>query len=428
MVTVLTNRLGDIFLIISIGLVLGEGRWLINWYATYIFCNPLATFLLIIARFTKSAQIPFSAWLPAAIAAPTPVSALVHSSTLVTAGVYLLIRHLTLISSVNVDSLIIVSGILTIVMARTRALNEKDIKKIIALSTLSQLGVIIVRVGAGCALIAFLHLVIHAFFKAIIFVSTGSYIHIRGGYQNLLKTGGHLLSRPMCSSRALVARFSLAAVPFSAAFFSKEPILELILWQRNRLLIFVIFLLGVSLTVAYRVRFFYMVILSFTKNEVSFMVSEDDQLVNTSLIILFIPAFTRGIFFSNFTFNKTFSFFYYSPYLKYFILLVLMLSVIFIYLFQIFRLSFFYLFQYSLFYMWRLPLFRSKLLVSKSIFTSDLFIWNNTWLVKRKQPFTRASLTRVSSLFYESKRFFTSLIIAPLFFLILIIAVYFIWL
>lgn len=107
-------------------------------------------FLLGIASFTKSAQVPFSAWLPAAMAAPTPVSSLVHSSTLVTAGVYLLIRLGGLLSLTGAQSLVLVSGRLTMVIAGARALYERDIKKIVALSTLSQLGLIISCVGMGC--------------------------------------------------------------------------------------------------------------------------------------------------------------------------------------------------------------------------------------------------------------------------------------
>nr|ACK86649.1 NADH dehydrogenase subunit 5 [Paracyclopina nana] len=427
MITVMTNRLGDIFLITAIGLVMGEGSWLIHWYTSYFVYNPSVMFLLSMASFTKSAQMPFSAWLPAAMAAPTPVSALVHSSTLVTAGVYLMIRHLTLTSPTKIYLLILVSGMLTMTMASLSALNEKDMKKMIALSTLSQLGVMMVSVGVGCPLMAFLHLIIHAFFKAMMFVATGSYIHMSSGYQNLLKTGSHLLSSPISASSALVASLSLAAVPFSAAFFSKEPILELVLWKSNNLFMFVLFLLGVALTVAYSIRFIYLVILSFNKGEVSFMASEDDNLVNSSLLVLFIPAFSMGMFFSNFTFNNTFSFTLYSTNLKHFILFVLFMSVILMYTFQTLKTRFFQFLQFSFFFMWSLPLFSSKFWSLKSMNISDFFMWNNTWLVKSKQPVMLTTFPQLSLVFYESSSLLTNIIIAPVFFFFLILFLFLMW-
>jgi len=131
--------------------------------------------LIITALITKSAQVPFRAWLPAAIAAPTPVSALVHSSTLVTAGLYMQIRFESSIPA-RVIKLLFIVGILTIILARLRALTENDIKKIVALSTLSQLGIIEVGVGLGMPKLAFFHLLGHAYFKALLFVGAGNMI------------------------------------------------------------------------------------------------------------------------------------------------------------------------------------------------------------------------------------------------------------
>jgi len=122
--------------------------------------------ILFAGAITKSAQLPFRAWLPAAIAAPTPVSSLVHSSTLVTAGVYLILRHIEHIIQelYSLSRLLLLAGTITMTVASLSALFEKDIKKIIALSTLSQLGLIFCRLGITCYLITFLHLIIHAFF------------------------------------------------------------------------------------------------------------------------------------------------------------------------------------------------------------------------------------------------------------------------
>ncbi|TKV25091.1 NADH-quinone oxidoreductase subunit L, partial [Campylobacter jejuni] len=126
--------------------------------------------LVMVGGFTKRAQIPFSAWLPAAIAAPTPVSALVHSSTLVTAGVYLLIRLRIMYRREEVSTIIIFISVVTMFISGLGALYEIDIKKVIALSTLRQLGVIMIVLGAGMPVLSFFHLVNHALFKAMLFL------------------------------------------------------------------------------------------------------------------------------------------------------------------------------------------------------------------------------------------------------------------
>merc|ERR1712002_1066430 len=149
--------------------------------------NWLVCSLIVLSACTKRAQIPFSAWLPAAIAAPTPVSALVHSSTLVTAGVYLLIRINIFLVNTTASTVLIITGTLTIFMAGCAAILEIDIKKVIALSTLSQLGVIIIIIGAGAPVLAYFHLLSHAFFKAILFICAGIIIHNIKDYQDIRK-------------------------------------------------------------------------------------------------------------------------------------------------------------------------------------------------------------------------------------------------
>merc|ERR1712183_108276 len=162
---------GDVGLLVSIAIILVYGNWrFLLLTNTRLNLSLLLLRIIIISACTKRAQIPFSAWLPAAIAAPTPVSALVHSSTLVTAGVYLLIRINFLLVQTRMGEILMVLGTMTIIMAGLAAILEIDIKKVIALSTLRQLGVIIIILGGGCPTLAYFHLLSHAYFKAILFI------------------------------------------------------------------------------------------------------------------------------------------------------------------------------------------------------------------------------------------------------------------
>lgn len=147
-------------------------------------CLVVVGGLLVVAAMTKSAQIPFSAWLPAAMAAPTPVSSLVHSSTLVTAGVYLLIRFHGALGPGASRGLTLLAC-LTMFMAGLGANFEMDLKKVIALSTLSQLGLMMAILGMGYPQLAFFHLVTHALFKALLFLCAGALIHTLGDNQDI---------------------------------------------------------------------------------------------------------------------------------------------------------------------------------------------------------------------------------------------------
>lgn len=295
-VTALTNRLGDVIIIRAIGLLASQGHWNTIVSEIDFLSDRLLQSILVVGCFTKSAQIPFSAWLPAAIAAPTPVSSLVHSSTLVTAGVYVLIRHTEHIDRFAVSDLVIITGMGTIIIARTSALAESDMKKMVALSTLSQLGVIIISIGLGWILISFIHLVIHAYFKAIIFIRTGNAIHVSNNYQSCSKTGSLILSTPLNSSSLVCGGFSLAGAPFAAAFFSKEPILESMLQNpRCSLYDYLLILTGVALTVMYTSRFIRSVIRGIRKLEAPMLITESDSCIDRSVKILFAPSFTSGV-------------------------------------------------------------------------------------------------------------------------------------
>lgn len=188
-VTALSNRVGDSFLILSICWCFLRGGWSLGVVSFgFVFFSGLFIFL---GSITKRAQIPFSAWLPAAIAAPTPVSSLVHSSTLVTAGVYLLVRFYPSLSvHFYFCYFVFYLGVVTCLMSSFSAIYENDLKKIIALSTLSQLGVMFMALGLGFPLLAFFHLVTHAMFKALLFVCAGTIIHSMCNNQDVRLIGG----------------------------------------------------------------------------------------------------------------------------------------------------------------------------------------------------------------------------------------------
>jgi len=184
----------------------------------------LVVFSLLCTFITKSAQIPFSSWLPAAIAAPTPVSSLVHSSTLVTAGVFLIIRFNTVISSMF--WLLLTLSLCTILIAGVVANFEWDIKKIIAFSTLRQLGFIVFSISLGLFFFCFFHLLCHALFKASLFMSSGVIIHRSDRSQEFRSGFKFSKISPIVRRRVLISVFCLCGFPFLSGFFSKDYILD----------------------------------------------------------------------------------------------------------------------------------------------------------------------------------------------------------
>lgn len=217
--TALRNRIGDVALLLAIAWMLNYGRWNYVFFIEVFKIRveiKIIGFLVILAAITKRAQIPFSSWLPAAIAAPTPVSALVHSSTLVTAGVYLLIRFNVLLADSILGKFILLISGLTIFMAGLGANYEFDLKKIIALSTLRQLGLIIRILSIGFYKLAFFHLLTHALFKALLFICAGAIIHNINNFQDIRYIGSLRIFIPLTSSVFNVANLALCGIPFLA--------------------------------------------------------------------------------------------------------------------------------------------------------------------------------------------------------------------
>lgn len=255
-ITALRNRVGDCLILISIAIWVSEASWdfFLMSSGEHRTTPFVALALLTLAATTKSAQIPFSAWLPAAMAAPTPVSSLVHSSTLVTAGVYLIVRFDKLLEQVGAHIYLLLVGCCTIILAGVAALSETDIKKIVALSTLSQLGLIMSSLGIGAPLIAFFHLLTHAYFKALLFMTVGNMIHLRRDFQDLRAIGIHELSISPTLRFSLIANLRLMGLPFLAGFYSKDSILETTLARNINIFILSLFFFATLLTAAYTLR------------------------------------------------------------------------------------------------------------------------------------------------------------------------------
>nr|YP_009528985.1 NADH dehydrogenase subunit 5 [Monolepta quadriguttata]YP_010164566.1 NADH dehydrogenase subunit 5 [Monolepta hieroglyphica]AST14985.1 NADH dehydrogenase subunit 5 [Monolepta quadriguttata]QRM91329.1 NADH dehydrogenase subunit 5 [Monolepta hieroglyphica]QUA05770.1 NADH dehydrogenase subunit 5 [Monolepta hieroglyphica]UFP05640.1 NADH dehydrogenase subunit 5 [Monolepta hieroglyphica] len=258
MLTALSNRIGDVALLMVIAWMLNYGDWNLIFYLEIMKDDKimqLIGMLMILAAMTKSAQIPFSSWLPAAMAAPTPVSSLVHSSTLVTAGVYLLIRFNFLNESLMLVLVFISS--MTMFMSGLGANFEFDLKKIIALSTLSQLGFMMSILALGDYKLAFFHLLIHAIFKALLFMCAGNIIHNLGNCQDIRYMGGLIKQLPLTCTYLNICNLSLCGLPFMSGFYSKDLIVEFMSMNYLNIYIYMIFFISIGLTVSYSFRLVY---------------------------------------------------------------------------------------------------------------------------------------------------------------------------
>nr|AWV84362.1 NADH dehydrogenase subunit 5 [Derotettix mendosensis] len=253
MLTALMNRIGDAAIIITIAWMMNFGSW--NFFCFIDKMNSdYMIFLIILAGFTKSAQIPFSSWLPAAMAAPTPVSALVHSSTLVTAGVYMLIRFNHLIIGNEYSMFIALIPVLTTLMAGISANYEYDLKKIIALSTLSQLGFMMTILMMGFPMLSFFHMIIHALFKASLFLCAGIIIHAMNNNQDIRMMGSLINQMPLTMTLMNMSNLSLCGMPFMSGFYSKDLIMEFMCSMNMNLVIMSFMYLSVGLTSCYSMR------------------------------------------------------------------------------------------------------------------------------------------------------------------------------
>nr|AXI98591.1 NADH dehydrogenase subunit 5 [Pseudoniphargus grandis] len=304
MLTILSNRVGDVMILMSVGLLSGLGGW--SYYMFDIVSSGLVSGMILLAGMTKSAQMPFSAWLPAAMAAPTPVSSLVHSSTLVTAGVYLLIRFYPVLSSVCYfwESLMVIS-VLTMFFAGLGANFETDVKKVVALSTLSQLGVMMMILSAGWVSLSFFHLVTHAMFKSSLFMCVGFMMHSLNGSQDGRVISGFNQMSPVMMSYFLVVNMALMGFPFLAGFYSKDLILETMFMMNGNFLLLGGVILGTGFTFSYSLRVMYLVSGSTLMSGSSTDISDMEKDVAGSIFGLVAASVMMGFIWSWGCFSET---------------------------------------------------------------------------------------------------------------------------
>lgn len=375
MVTVLCNRVGDVGLLIVIGLLIIGGRWNLILYRAE---SKLIIFILIIAAVTKRAQIPFSRWLPIAIAAPTPVSALVHSSTLVTAGVYLIIRFNKLLINNELNKILFFLAVFTIFISGLIANLEVDLKKIIALSTLSQLGLIIITLRLGLEIVAFYHLLVHAIFKSILFMCAGAIIHSIINNQDIRLFGNLKEIIPFVIICFFIANLALCGFPFIAGFYSKDYIIELIYRIDLNIYILVFIIISLIFTVSYSIRLFYYIFFRNIKFY-RYINLKEDKLINFTIIIL---VFSRVIIGS--LLNWLFFFDYYLIFLNIDIkILTLVICLIGCLVFIIFNVKFIYnnlFLRYYLRSIWFNNYLYLWIYVPINIIGGEFYIIDKTWI------------------------------------------------
>jgi len=308
----LTNRVGDCFLTM--------GMFAILWslgnldYATVFslapYINSNIIFIigvcLLIGAMAKSSQVGLHVWLPMAMEGPTPVSALIHAATMVTAGVYLLMRSSPLIEySSTLLLLCLWLGAITTVFSSLIGLFQQDIKKVIAYSTMSQLGMMVIAIGLSSYNIALFHLINHAFYKALLFLGAGSVIHAVADNQDFRKYGGLISYLPLTYSVMLIASLSLVAFPFMTGFYSKDFILESAYGQFSfsGIAVYIIATIGAIFTTLYSVKVLYLTFLTNPNGPITYYkyAHEGNLFLSFPLIILaifsiFFGFITKDIF------------------------------------------------------------------------------------------------------------------------------------
>jgi NADH-quinone oxidoreductase subunit L len=252
--------------------------------------------LLFVGAVGKSAQFPLYVWLPDAMAGPTPVSALIHAATMVTAGVYMVARCNVFYSQSPTAQMVVVGvAAFTAFFAATIALTQNDIKKVLAYSTVSQLGYMFMGVGCGAYAAGMFHLVTHAFFKALLFLGSGSVIHALSGEQDIRRMGGLRKFLPITSITFLVGTLAISGIPLLSGFFSKDEILAA-LYERGYMIAWLVGLITAVLTALYMMRLYFLTFEGETRapQELKHHIHESPGTMTAPLIILAVLSVIGG--------------------------------------------------------------------------------------------------------------------------------------